>query len=213
MKETPYVRSWRDAETLVAKDRRVVVAMRLDANGVGRRAALTLLEIRRRGYVIGWDSVVAAVQMMTPNLRVTNAEALAKGIADYLILHEHCTPEEDREALARQYAEELEFLDPDADDPPGERKARSLRYFGMLNRAMRDKLERGECVDLSTCERAGAGCYIVPPDVWQSDVDFCDADLEVWIRSIGRMHATGVILASTDNRFYMNDACECLFLR
>jgi hypothetical protein len=59
----------------------------------------------------------------------------------------------------------------------------------MRNLSMRNKLERGECVDLSTCGRTDAGDYIIPPSVWQDDVDFCDAETEEWIWSIGRQYS------------------------
>jgi len=94
-----------------------------------------------------------------------------------------------------------------------ERLQLQRRYDGMENRAMRDKLERGECVDLSRCRVTADLAYIVPPDVWQDDVDYCNALTERWIWSIGRERATGTIYAAHDTRFYQNPDYHCLWLR
>ena len=87
------------------------------------------------------------------------------------------------------------------------------QYDGMENRAMRDKLERGECIDLSKCTRTPNGWYIIPPDVWQEDIDYCNAQSEAWIRSIGKDRATGIIYASQGADLYQNDSYECIWLR
>jgi len=94
-----------------------------------------------------------------------------------------------------------------------ERLQLNRNYDGMLNRAMRDKLERGECVDLSECKREEDGAYIVPPDVWQEDVDYCNAKTESWIFSVGREIRTGIIRAAHHNGYYQNPEYECLWLR
>jgi len=78
---------------------------------------------------------------------------------------------------------------------------------------MRDQLERGECVDVSRCRVEQDGSYIIPPDVWQEGIDYCNAQTEEWIWSIGREHATGIIRAAQDSRFYQNPDYDCLWLR
>lgn len=94
-----------------------------------------------------------------------------------------------------------------------ERLQLQQRYDGMQNRAMRDKLERGECVDLSRCCRLIDGSYLLPLDVWQEDVDYCNAETEGWIWSIGQHRTSGMIQAAHDTRFYQNPDYHCLWLR
>jgi hypothetical protein len=81
----------------------------------------------------------------------------------------------------------------------------------MRNRRMAEKLEQGDAIDVSGCERTPAGEYILAR--FAEDTDYCDARTEEWIWSIGREHGTGRILASTDTRFYENPEYLCLFLR
>lgn len=81
-----------------------------------------------------------------------------------------------------------------------------------MNLAMERKLEKGEAVDVT---KAGER---IAPGVWRlrefvDNVDYCDAEREEWIWSIGRNLATGDIVAATDTRFYLNDEWECLWLR
>jgi len=95
----------------------------------------------------------------------------------------------------------------------GERLTLMPQYDHMENRAMRNKLERGECIDLSRCRMELDGSYIIPPDVWQEDIDYCNAQTEGWIWSIGRETATGIIRAAHDTRFYQNPEYHCLWLR
>lgn len=80
----------------------------------------------------------------------------------------------------------------------------------MPNLAMRQKLERGECIDISRCERDGK-FYIITN--FKDDVDYCDAAHELWIWSIGRRKSDGVVHASTGSDLYQNPAYECLWLR
>ena len=80
----------------------------------------------------------------------------------------------------------------------------------MLNKYMEEKLENGEAVDLSKCQREGR-YYVVPEFV--DGVDYCDAVSESWIWSIGRRYSDGVILASPGNDLYQNPQFRCLFLR
>jgi hypothetical protein len=81
----------------------------------------------------------------------------------------------------------------------------------MLNLHMQEQLELQKAIDLSKNPRDADGNYIL--DQFIDDVDYCDAEREVWIWSIGRNHKTMQILASTDCRFYVNDEYKCLFLR
>jgi len=73
------------------------------------------------------------------------------------------------------------------------------------------KIDSGECIDISTCEKTPDGDYIL--ERFEEGIDYCDAKGEYWIWSIGRHYDTGQILASTSSKFYQNDAYECLFLR
>lgn len=80
----------------------------------------------------------------------------------------------------------------------------------MLNKAMERKLKNGEAIDLSKCQREGR-YYIVRAFV--DGVDYCDAETESWIWSIGRRYSDGVVLASTGSELYQNSQFHCLFLR
>jgi len=81
----------------------------------------------------------------------------------------------------------------------------------MINKAMERKLNSGEAIDVSGCQRSGVGDYILTE--FTADVDYCDKKREVWIWSIGRHKETGEIRASTSNTYYHNNDYECLWLR
>ena len=81
----------------------------------------------------------------------------------------------------------------------------------MQNKRMEEKITKGEAVDLSQCERTKEGFYIL--DDFIEDLDYCDAEKEYWIWSIGIHYETGKILASTSSIFYQNPEFECLWLR
>lgn len=83
--------------------------------------------------------------------------------------------------------------------------------LNLKNKSMQRKLENGECIDVSPFERTPNGYYILP--YFAEGSDYCDAEREVWIWSIGRHRETMQILASTDSVFYQNPLYECLFLR
>lgn len=75
---------------------------------------------------------------------------------------------------------------------------------------MEEKLEQGDCIDVSGFAQTADGDYILPDFV--DGVDYCDKRKEDWIWSIGRF-PDGRILASTSGKFYQNPNCECLWLR
>lgn len=82
----------------------------------------------------------------------------------------------------------------------------------MINKAMQEKLDSGECVDVLKIGReVSPGLYEL--DRFEEDVDYCDAEKELWIWSIGRRHSDNKVFASTDGRFYLNDEYHCLWLR
>jgi len=83
----------------------------------------------------------------------------------------------------------------------------------MINKRMEEKLENGEAIDLSKCEREGR-YYVVPETLWDdSGMDYCDAVRECYIWSIGRRYSDGKILASTGSELYQNVDFHCLWLR
>lgn len=82
----------------------------------------------------------------------------------------------------------------------------------MANLRMQEKLRSGECLDV---REEGE---VVQPGVYRlrrfvEGVDYCDAETEEWIWSIGRRHRDGAVLASTGTMFYQDPDFECLFLR
>lgn len=82
---------------------------------------------------------------------------------------------------------------------------------------MARKLDHGGCLavdqegELDPAESRGAKVFRLRRFV--DDVDYCIAQTEEWIWSIGRRRSDGAILASTDSRYYSNPEFECLFLR
>lgn len=88
-----------------------------------------------------------------------------------------------------------------------------MKHF--RNLAMQRKLETGNAIDVSKCQREGP-YYVLTPDIWRgpdAEVDYCDAAQDKWIWSIGRRRSDGVILASCSTNFYQNPDFECLWLR
>lgn len=81
----------------------------------------------------------------------------------------------------------------------------------MRNQAIQRKIQHGEAVDVSGFVRTVDGDYILPD--YADDIDYCNAKTEEWIWSIGRHRESGQILASTTQKFYLNPAFECLWLR
>lgn len=94
----------------------------------------------------------------------------------------------------------------------------------MNNQAMKRKLEKGECIDISQFPRLGP-YYVAPHFVDNSD--YADADREAWVWSIGRcdrdfsfewdgvthLAPEGTVLVSLDTDLYQRDGLTCLFLR
>jgi hypothetical protein len=77
---------------------------------------------------------------------------------------------------------------------------------------MQEKLDKKECLDVREIgESIGNGLFRLHRFV--PDVDYCDAQREDWIWSIGRNLDTGEILASTTTIYYQNPRYECLWLR
>lgn len=82
----------------------------------------------------------------------------------------------------------------------------------MQNRRMAEKLSDGRAIDLSKCERTPEGDYIVKHFDEDGDFDYCDAETESWIWSIGKF-PDGSVIASTSGKFYQNESCRCVWLR
>lgn len=230
-----YVRSFREAEEIAASNPDVVRAMRgllIDGRTehpsphvvTSRRvAAFVYVELVRRGYAAAFSTCQAwtarlgrATKATADSGRVIVDEILRDGPAA-AVERGDMRVEPTREKTSAEW--DRLACDWDGDDTEvqgvskGGRLANNLRYWGMQNRAMRNKLERGECVDLSTCDRTIEGFYIVPPDVYQDDVDYCDAQTESWVWSVGRRLDNGAIHASLGSDLYQNDHYACLFLR
>lgn len=80
------------------------------------------------------------------------------------------------------------------------------------NLRMREKLNKGEAVDVSVYPTYG-GAFVLPAGIFKEGLDYCDAKNEKWIWSIGRRLCDGVILASYSDEFYRNNNFECIWLR
>lgn len=80
-----------------------------------------------------------------------------------------------------------------------------------MNYRMKQKVETGEAIDISHCQRTSDGDYILKR--FEEDADYCDLTNEAWIWSIGRNLETGEVVASTLAKFYMNPKFECIWLR
>lgn len=101
---------------------------------------------------------------------------------------------------------------------------------GVINRAMERKLKAHRAIDVSGCERTATGDYLLREFV--DGVDYCDAQSEEWIWSIGKLLRplpsvmannerrelpAGAFLASLTARYYSpdceSDTIECVWLR
>lgn len=83
----------------------------------------------------------------------------------------------------------------------------------MLNKAMEEKINSGDCIDVSQYPRSKDGYWILPSFDTEDDKDYCYARNEAWIWSIGRRYDTGEIHASLSSELYQHPEYECLFLR
>jgi hypothetical protein len=81
----------------------------------------------------------------------------------------------------------------------------------LMNYRMKEHVASGRAIDLSKNGRTKDGDYIITNFV--DDSDYCDAEKEEWIWSIGRHKKTNQILASTSSKFYQNPDYDCLWLR
>jgi hypothetical protein len=78
------------------------------------------------------------------------------------------------------------------------------------NLSMAKILLKGEAKDVSKCKRLGTD-YILSE--FHEGLDYCDAQLERWIWSIGRRRRDGVFVASLSGKFYNHPEYECVWLR
>jgi hypothetical protein len=77
---------------------------------------------------------------------------------------------------------------------------------------MKEKVRTNDAIDVSIFPRFD-GCYVLPDHLDIEDVDLCDARIEQWVWSVGKMK-DGRRLASLDARFYPStDEYECVWLR
>lgn len=111
-----------------------------------------------------------------------------------------------------QYDEEIMIEVDDSLDAISHSLRSILRAAGaaMHNLRMEEKLKSGECIDVSGFPKEGH-LYVLPRFV--EGVDYCNAESEGWIWSIGRHRMDGTIYASHSTELYQNPDYECLFLR
>jgi len=88
----------------------------------------------------------------------------------------------------------------------------SSQLAHMSNKAMQNKLMKDKAIDVRMAgTEVEKGVFELREFV--DDVDYCDAQTESWIWSIGRRLSDRKIFASTDTRFYQNSDYHCLWLR
>src|SRR5215467_10998757 len=80
----------------------------------------------------------------------------------------------------------------------------------LRNKTMERKLNAGICKDVSACQRKG-DFYVL--SAVMPGMDYCNAQTEQWIWSIGRHNKSGEILASHTTNFYQHPRFDCLWLR
>jgi hypothetical protein len=82
----------------------------------------------------------------------------------------------------------------------------------MHNQAMLRKLLTGDAIDVrSVGTEVEPGVFEISAFV--DECDYCDAEKEQWIWSVGRRRSDGRIFAAVDARFYATGVFECLWLR
>lgn len=79
------------------------------------------------------------------------------------------------------------------------------------NLRMHEKLAQDKVIDVSKRPLNEDGDYIL--DEVADGLDYCNAETEQWIWSIGQHKDTGQILASHTAKFYQNPDYTCLWLR
>ena len=100
-----------------------------------------------------------------------------------------------------------------ASAPHKESRESKSHYDKMKNKSMQRKLQSGAAIDLSRYRNPKTDTYELPEGVFQKDKDYCDANEESWIFSIGKNQINGKIVAARDARFYGNSHWDCLWLR
>lgn len=80
-----------------------------------------------------------------------------------------------------------------------------------MNYAMQHKVKKGEAIDLSRFPTTDKGDFILPEVV--EGKDYCDAQREEWIWSIGRHKKSGEIHASTSQKLAFDNDYHLLWLR
>jgi hypothetical protein len=84
----------------------------------------------------------------------------------------------------------------------------------MVNKSMEHKLRIREALDVRKIgSEVKPGVFALLPGTFQADLDYCDAETESWIWSIGRCYETSTIYASTTAEYYGKEGFECLWLR
>ncbi len=84
----------------------------------------------------------------------------------------------------------------------------------MKNLRMAEAIKEGECLDIREIGKPvpGTGEEIFELDKFIDGKDYCDAQREWWVWSIGQ-GMDGKIFAAFDTRFFRNPQYECLWLR
>lgn len=92
-----------------------------------------------------------------------------------------------------------------------------MRKLAMRNQAMQRKLTSGQAVDISPYRTDfpadGLHAYVLPDELLKDGRDYCDAELERWVWSIGRHRTTAELHASLSARHYGHPQYECVWLR
>lgn len=83
----------------------------------------------------------------------------------------------------------------------------------MVNLAMARKIETATALDVRRVGKPTNDANVFELTEYIDGVDYCDAQTERWIWSIGRDLVTGKFLAAVDGRFYGHPDFECLWLR
>lgn len=99
---------------------------------------------------------------------------------------------------------------------PADEDDDDARTTTMHNKAMKRKLDEGECLDVAKIgtEVKGEGKgRVFQLTRFEDGIDYCIAETEEWIWSIGRRKSDQTVFAATDARYYMCPGYECIWLR